>query len=245
VTADRSCLQGVIAFGDSITHGGGGLQRDIASRSWALWAAHALGLPFTGYAVDGARTGAVASEQLAAWRTRAARPDARYDLGCLHTGVNDVREPDWDAEEFGSSYATVLAALAERCERLLVATLPLDLGRPRAVEAVAEANARIEAVAERFGALVVDLRDFGGREHLRPDQIHPTAFGQIEIAERALDVLAADGMAVRVRPSALIARSEATRWRRLRGDATYAYRHAKVSARAAVLVARARRAPPR
>jgi hypothetical protein len=59
----------------------------------------------------------------------------------------------------------------------------------------------------------------------------------VAIAERALDVLAADGMAVRVRPSALIAPSEATRWRRLRGDATYVYRHAKVSARAAALIA--------
>ena len=47
-------------------------------------------------------------------------------------------------------------------------------------------------------------------------------------------------MAVRARPSALIAPSEPTRPRRLQGDATYAYRHAKVSARAAALVARER-----
>ena len=66
------------------------------------------------------------------------------------------------------------------------------------------------------------------------DHVHPTAFGQVAIAERALDVLAADGMAVRVRPvGADRALDEPTRWQRLRGDATYAYRHAKVSARAA------------
>jgi phospholipase/lecithinase/hemolysin len=72
------------------------------------------------------------------------------------------------------------------------------------------------------------------------DHVHPTALGQVQIAERALAVLAADGMAVRVRPSALIAPSRPSRARRLQGDATYAYRHAKVSARAAALIARER-----
>ena len=61
------------------------------------------------------------------------------------------------------------------------------------------------------------------------DAVHPTAFGQIAIAERALDVLAADGMTVRVRPHTLIA-YETTRWRRLRGDATYVYRQAQAGA---------------
>jgi hypothetical protein len=64
------------------------------------------------------------------------------------------------------------------------------------------------------------------------DHVHPTAFGQIAIAERALAVLAADGLEARRRPSALIY-YETTRWRRLRGDLTYLYRHLKVSARAA------------
>ena len=65
------------------------------------------------------------------------------------------------------------------------------------------------------------------------DAVHPTAFGQVEIAERALDVLAADGMAVRVRPHTLIA-WETTRWRRLRGDATYVYRQLKQAGRRAL-----------
>ena len=77
---------------------------------------------------------------------------------------------------------------------------------------------------------MVDLRDFGARNRVMADAVHPTAFGQIAIAERALDVLAADGMQVRVRPSALIA-YEAT-WRgRLRGDAGYVYRQVKQAAR--------------
>ena len=87
---------------------------------------------------------------------------------------------------------------------------------------------------------MLDLRGFGARNLVMADHVHPTAFGQVAIAERALDVLAAGGMTVRTRPSTLIAPSESTRWRRLRGDLTYAYRHAKVSGRALALVARAR-----
>ena len=63
------------------------------------------------------------------------------------------------------------------------------------------------------------------------DHVHPTAFGQIAIAERVLDALQAAGMRVLVRPHDLVA-YETTSLGRLRGDATYAYRHAKVSASA-------------
>jgi hypothetical protein len=52
---DQACRLGVLAFGDSITNGGGELQWGVALQSWALWVARSLGLPFTGYAVDGAR----------------------------------------------------------------------------------------------------------------------------------------------------------------------------------------------
>ncbi len=45
----------MLAFGDSITNGGGELQWGVALQSWALWTARALGLAYTGYAVDGAR----------------------------------------------------------------------------------------------------------------------------------------------------------------------------------------------
>jgi hypothetical protein len=52
-------------------------------------------------------------------------------------------------------------------------------------------------------------------------------------------VLAADGLPARVRPSELI--SYETTWRgRLRGDLSYTYRHAKVSAEAAAKLLRQR-----
>ena len=58
---------------------------------------------------------------------------------------------------------------------------------------------------------MLDLSGFGARNLVMADHVHPTAFGQIAIAERALDVLARDGMEVRVRPSSLVY-YETTRW---------------------------------
>ena len=170
---------GVLAFGDSITNGGGELQWGVALQSWALWTARGLGVPYTGCAVDGASAATVVAEQIPRFLAHAAAPDARYDVGCLYVGVNDVRGPGWDARAY-----------------------------------------------ER------DLRDFGARNRVMVDAVHPTAFGQVEIAERALATLARDGLPTRVLPSTLI-HWETTRWKRLRGDATYAYRQAKQAARIA------------
>jgi lysophospholipase L1-like esterase len=229
-----TCRLGVLALGDSITNGGGELQWGVALQSWALWTARGLGLPYTGLASDGARAADVVAHQLPQ-----VPPDARYDLGCLYAGVNDVRAADFDAGAFARDHRAALAFLAERCDRVLTATFPLDLGRPRA-GGLAEGNAAVERNARAAGALLLDLRDFGARNLVMADHVHPTAFGQVALAERALAVLAADGMQVRVRPASLVTPVESTPARRLRGDVAYAYRHAKVSARAAAACARRR-----
>jgi lysophospholipase L1-like esterase len=232
---------GVLAFGDSITNGGGELQWGVALQSWALWTARGLGLPYTSYAVDGAGVAHVAGEQLPAFAARTALPGARYDVGCLYAGVNDARAPDFDPDAFAAAYAQAASFLAERCERVLLVTLPEDLGRPLA-GGVDAGNAVILRVAADLGALVLDLRAFGARNLVMVDHVHPTAFGQVWIAERALDVLAADGMDVRVRPSALVNPGGRTRLRALQGDWTYVYRALKQSARASGAADRARRA---
>ena len=116
-------------------------------------------------------------------------------------------------------------------------TAPIDLGRPRAAGKVRELDALIERVAGEAGAIVLDLREWGARNLVMTDHVHPTAFGQIDIAERALAVVARAGMRVAVPPSSLIF-YETTWRRRLRADATYAYRHAKVSARSGWIRAR-------
>jgi lysophospholipase L1-like esterase len=217
---------GVLAFGDSITNGGGELQWGVALQSWALWVARGLGLPYTGYAVDGADVHHVVGWQIPALRSLNAHPDASYDLGCLYIGVNDVRAPDFDVRAFSRDYALALEFLTGRCRRTLTMTVPLDLGRPRAGAKVHDLNAAIEEAAAGHGALVVDLRGLRSRGLVMADHVHPTALGQVAIAEQALVRLARDGLAPRIMPSSLIT-YQTTRWGRARGDLTYIYRRAK------------------
>ena len=58
----------MLAFGDSITNGGGELQWGVALQSWAQWLARGLGLPYTGCATDGARVRDVVDAQIPALR---------------------------------------------------------------------------------------------------------------------------------------------------------------------------------
>lgn len=238
VNAEPECRLGVLAFGDSITNGGGELQWGVALQSWAMWVARSLGLALTNYAVDGAGAGDVVAAQMPAFEHRSAHPEARYELGCLYIGVNDVRSPQWNPRSYEKAFRGAVSFLRRRCDRVLVVTAPLDLGRPRACTKVNELDEVIERVARELGALVLDLRGFRGRNLMMPDHVHPTAFGQIAIAEHALDVLERNGLLPSVRPSSLIA-YETSRSGKLRGDWTYAYRHLKVSARALAVQARA------
>jgi lysophospholipase L1-like esterase len=221
-----ACRLGVLAFGDSITNGGGELQWGVALQSWALWTARGLGVPYSPYAVDGALAADVVRAQIPLFE-RVADRSARYLLGCLYIGTNDLRHPGFAADALARDHAAALAFLAERCDHLLTATLPRDLGRPRNPTLVAAANRAIIDAAAQHRAHVLDLERFGGRQLMMADHVHPTALGQVRIAELALDLLHAQaGLTVRVRPSALIS-YRTTRRGRLRGDLTYAYRHAK------------------
>ncbi len=183
---------GLVALGDSITYGEGGIVLGADGRSWALWLAMALDLPYTNYAVPGVGAPHVLEVQLP--RVRRA-----YDLGCLYIGVNDVRGVDFDLAAYARDLRLALAGLGASCERLLVLTIPLDLGRPRAGAKVAAANAEIRAAAAEHGAAVCPLDDLRGWRRMLPDAVHPTALGQLEIADRAARALGAG-----VRPSALV-----------------------------------------
>lgn len=223
---DSQPLLGVLAFGDSITNGGGELQWGVALQSWALWVARGLGLPYTGYAVDGADVHHVMEWQIPAFQSLTAHPDAGYELGCLYIGVNDVRRPEFEVAAFARDYALALEFLTDRCRRTLTMTAPLDLGRPRAGAKVVALNAAIEEAARERGVLVADLRDLRSRGLVMADHVHPTALGQVAIAERALATLERDGLPAAIMPSSLVS-YQTTRWGRLRGELTYAYRSAK------------------
>ncbi len=206
--AERS---GLLALGDSITYGEGGIVLGVDGRSWALWLAQAMDLPYTNYA----RPGAVVSDVLVDQLPRVRR---MYDLGVLYIGVNDVRSPGFVLEAFTRQITAAVVQLAPHAERLAVLTMPLDLGRPRAGSKVAEANAAIRAAAEQVGADVVSLVDLQGERFVLPDAVHPTALGQLEIADRAARELGVSVLpSVRTPPSrqrrAVLA--TAVDWRRM------------------------------
>lgn len=217
---------GVLAFGDSITNGGGELQWGVALQSWAMWTARALGVPYNPYAMDGATAEDVVERQIPLFERAVADPYSRYTLGCLYIGTNDVRRPDFDLDRFERQHNRALAFMEGRCDRLLTATIPLDMGRPRNPQLVERANLAIERSAGDHNADLLDLRRFGGRQVLMADHVHPTALGQVAIAQLALDLLAADGLRARLRLADLV-EYETTPWGRFRGDLTYAYRHLK------------------
>ena len=212
MSRDDAARLGVVALGDSITVGEGSMTLGVTALSWAQWLARALDLPYTCYAFNGARTEDVLREQL-------PRVRADYDVGALYAGVNDVRGPDWDAVAYERDLGEVVGSLSARCDRLLVLTLPLDLGRPPSAPGPAEANAAVRRVAAAHGATVVDLEDFGSWTTVLPDAVHPTPLGQIEIADRA-----ARALNVALTPSALAPSYSASRVR-------YAPRHARALAR--------------
>jgi len=175
---------GLVALGDSVTVGEGNMLCGLPARPWALWLAQALDLPFTGRAANGAVMGGVLREQVPALR-------AHYDVGCLYVGVNDVRRLDWDPVAYEAGLREALAALGAHADRLLALTIPLDVGRPRAGGKVAEANAIIRRAAGEAGAAVAALDDLAGWTLVLPDAVHPTALGQLEIADRAARALGA------------------------------------------------------
>jgi lysophospholipase L1-like esterase len=206
--------RGLVALGDSITNGRGEATLGVPMQSWAQWLAEALELPFTKLARDGARTADVL-------RDLVPRLRGPYDIGCLYIGVNDARSLDWDASAYERDARAILTALAAQSHRVLLCTLPTDLGRPRAAPKPSKANEIIRALAAEHGATIADLGDLSGTRMLLPDVVHPTALGQLEIADRAARALGATAL-----PSSL---AEAHDSRRAR--ARFAARHTVLLAR--------------
>jgi lysophospholipase L1-like esterase len=189
VSARVAPARGLVALGDSITNGHGEPMLGVHPQSWAQWLAQALDVPFHGLAADGATAADVLREQVPRLR-------GPYEVGALFAGVNDARSLDWDAEAFERDLRAIATALAGAAGRLLLCTLPADLGRPRAAPKPLEAGAIARRVAAELGAGVVDLDDLAGPRLMLPDAVHPTALGQAVIAERAAAALRRAGVDV-------------------------------------------------
>ena len=224
--AAQPCRKGLIALGDSITVGEGSMALGITPLGWAQWLAKALDLPYTSYAFNGATAAEVRYEQL-------PRVRFEYDVATLYAGVNDVRSPSFDAAAYERDLDAVAAALAQRSARLLMLTLPEDLGRPSSAPKPVAANAAVRRVAASHGALVADLADFGGWTLVQPDVVHPTPLGQVEMADRA-----ARALGCAMLPSELVRDGQAHAVR-------YAPAHARAVARNLARRARERVIPPR
>jgi lysophospholipase L1-like esterase len=175
----------VLGLGDSITAGPEEGAFDVVPRAWAQWLAETLDLPFHRLAEPGATTPWMASELL-------PRARADYALACVHAGTNDVRSLQWDAATYEAALSRILDTLVVAAQRVCVATIPLDLGRPRAGAKVAALNAIVRRLAAERDVTVVGLDDLRGWRHLFPDAVHPTALGQLEIAQRAAAALELD-----------------------------------------------------
>jgi lysophospholipase L1-like esterase len=184
--------RGLVALGDSITNGHGEPALGVPAQSWAQWLAEALELPFSKLAADGAQTADVLRDQVPRLR-------GPYDVGCVYAGINDVRSPAFDAAEYERDLRAIVSAVADAGERVLLCTLPADLGRPRAAPKPRVAGAIVRRVAGELGAVVVDLDDLAGPPWLLPDAVHPTAVGQLEMADRAARALGAPRL-----PSSLV-----------------------------------------
>jgi lysophospholipase L1-like esterase len=176
--------RGLVALGDSITNGHGEPALGVHPQSWAQWLAEALELPFTKLAADGARAADVLRDQVPRLR-------GPYDLACVYAGVNDVRSLDFGAAGYERDLRAIAAAAGAAADRLALCTLPTDLGRPRAAPKTVAASAIVRRVAGDLGATVVALDDLAGSPWLLPDAVHPTALGQLEIADRAARALGA------------------------------------------------------
>lgn len=172
----------VLALGDSLMCGPEEGAFGVPPRAWPQWLAEALDLPFHRLALPGGRTPEIADAFVGRLRDD-------YALACVGVGTNDVRSVDWDPGRFAAALERLLDALAGRAARICVATVPLDLGRPRAGAKVAELDAVVRRAAGERGAVVVALDDLRGWRLLFPDAVHPTALGQLAIARRAAAAL--------------------------------------------------------
>lgn len=176
----------LLAVGDSITAIDPDVRDDpgVPYRPWAVWVGEALGLDVRLIA----QPGATAPDLLPTLGT----VPLHVDVAVVYLGVNDVRSPDWDPDRFVTAYRTVLSRVAASAARLVVCTVPLDVGRPRAGAKVADVNALIADAAAGVGAQVCRLDDMAGPPLLQPDAVHPTATGQRWIAARVAGTLGAE-----------------------------------------------------
>ncbi|MGW1375546.1 SGNH/GDSL hydrolase family protein [Streptomyces sp. NPDC002446] len=189
-----------VAVGDSFTEGMSDGLPDGSYRGWAdLLAARLAALPgsappgapgfrYANLAVRGKLIGQIADEQCAPAAALGA------DLVTLVGGLNDVLRPQCDVEQVCTRLADAAGQLARGGGQLVLMRSPgrqgpvLERFRPR----MEQLFARIDEIAARHGALVVDL--YASRALADPrlwadDRLHLNAEGHRRVAEAVWQAL--------------------------------------------------------
>lgn len=184
-----------VAVGDSFTEGMSDALPDGSYRGWAdlvaaRLAAETPGFRYANLAVRGKLIGQIADEQ--ADVAAAMRPD----LVSLAGGVNDVLRPKCDIDLVCARLEAAAAKLAPAARHLILFRT-IDptrrmRGSARLMPRVEHILAFLDVLAERHGALVVDL--FGIRAFDDPrlwcdDRLHLNAEGHRRVAEAVLHTL--------------------------------------------------------
>ncbi|MFG3281148.1 SGNH/GDSL hydrolase family protein [Streptomyces sp. NPDC048111] len=184
------------AIGDSFTEGMSDRLPDGSYRGWAdvlagRLAARVPGFRYANLAVRGKLIGQIVEEQVPA--AAALRPDVVTLVG----GLNDTLRPKCDMGRVRGLLTEAVERLAPACGQLVLMRSPgrngpvLDRFRPR----MEELFAHIDELADRHGALVVDL--YGApalaEQHLWDfDRLHLTPEGHRRVAEAVWQTLGLD-----------------------------------------------------
>jgi lysophospholipase L1-like esterase len=190
----------VVAIGDSIVNGHGKMMLGVQCQSCAFWLAQAGGWCFTKHSIGGSTSFRIVDEQVPLLT-------GQYAVGVMNMGANDVLF-DFDLDRLAANLETAVKALERVAEHVLILNLPDDLGvLPGAPvgrrQRLRAANQLIGAVAQQHDLMVLDISDFRGSRLMRADRIHPTALGQLEAADRAVELMRARGVAIPVQPSSI------------------------------------------
>jgi lysophospholipase L1-like esterase len=183
-----------VAVGDSFTEGMSDEAPDGTYVGWAdrlaaVLAERTPGFRYANLALRGKMLHEIVTEQVPA--AVAARPD----LVTICAGGNDLILPGSDMEGIADKYERAIAALREAGCEVLMFTGPDPRNQPvvRRVRAkIAIYNGHLHAIAERQGAMIVDLWAMGPLADVRSwsdDRLHFSAEGHYRIALRAAEVL--------------------------------------------------------
>ncbi|MBO0656077.1 SGNH/GDSL hydrolase family protein [Streptomyces triculaminicus] len=182
-----------VALGDSFTEGMSDGLPDGSYRGWAdllaaRLAARGPGFRYANLAVRGKLIGQIADEQAPAAAAMGA------DLVTLVGGLNDVLRPKCDVDLVCARLAEAVERLAPTCRQLVLMRSPgrrgpvMERFRPR----MEQLFDFVDALAERHGALVVDLfsaEALGDSRMWAEDRLHLNAEGHRRVAEAVWQAL--------------------------------------------------------